>query len=235
MTRLATLLETFAKRLKSLYGEGLLSVTLYGSATHTAYLPGKSNVNIAVVLTDARLANIAKAHTLLNERAFRDLKPVFFTERYILSSLDVFPIEFLDIQENHRVLYGKDHFQDLRVDTRHLRFQCEQEVKSKLVTLKSAYVRTAGRAAEKELLFRSFTSLCHIMRNLIRLKGKNPPYPRGEVIAVFGREFGIDTAPLVRVLEAREQESRLSYAAADALLADLSDTLERIALAVDAL
>ena len=57
------------------------------------------------------------------------INPVFFTEDYIIRSTDVFPIEFLDMKENHVTLYGKDLFEAIAVDTKNLRFQCEQEIK----------------------------------------------------------------------------------------------------------
>jgi len=149
------MLDDFVKGLRSIYGEGLVSAILYGSAASGEYSSANSNVNLAVVLDDSGLANIARAARLVNKRKFRLVKPVFFTEKYIASSTDVFPLEFLDMKENNIVLYGKDLLKDVRVDEKNLRFQCEQELKSKLINIKTAYLDHRSAADRKKLLFNS--------------------------------------------------------------------------------
>lgn len=230
---LAALLDRLVNSLKGVYGTGLVSVILYGSAAGGEYHPGHSDVNVLVVLDDAGLPSIGRAHRLFSGRAFRDIRPLFFTEDYIRTSLDVFPIEFLDMKEHYTLLHGTDVLQGAAVDTRNLRFQCEQELKSRLITLRGAYLRAAGGRAARDLLFRSFTSVIHLLRNVLRLNGMTPPYRRDELIAALERNLAIDGSALRDIHDARTSGMRLSHREADSLLAGLAATLERVIALVD--
>jgi len=235
MTGLTRTLDLFVRRLAALYGDALVSVELYGSAARGDYAPDRSDVNIAVILSDASLPEIARAHTLVNERAFRRLRVLFMTERYISGSLDVFPIEFLDMQASHKALYGKDVFSAIAVDTRHLRFQCEHELRSKLLALSAGYLRTTGRAAAAALLTATCTSLVHIARNLVRLKGMPCPADDRAIAAALRQAFAIDASALDRALEIKHRGTRPSYAASDALLAQIHALIGRLIESVDTL
>ena len=58
--KIAKLLGSLTERLKTLYADGLISVILYGSAAGGEFKERHSNVNLAVVLTDISLKNLAK-------------------------------------------------------------------------------------------------------------------------------------------------------------------------------
>ena len=138
--KVTRLLEEFTDRAKAIYREGLASIALYGSAASGEFSTGHSNINLAVVLNDTSLSNLSKIAPILNKNKFRLLNVLFFTEDCIKSSADVFPVEFLDIKENHNILCGKDIVADLPIDIKNLRFQCEQELKSKIINIKKIYL-----------------------------------------------------------------------------------------------
>jgi predicted nucleotidyltransferase len=225
--------EKFVEGLRHVYGSDLVSVALYGSAASGEYALKRSNINIAVVLKDTSIPSVKKASCLARKRAFLRVNPVFFTEDYIRSSADVFPVEFLDIKENHAILYGSDPFREIEIDAKNLRFQCEQELKSKIINIKKAYLMAGNTAFLREMLFKSLTSSLHILRNLVRLKGKAPSYKKELVIEEVGREFSIDTGIFNRILAARNGNVRLGRKEMDGLFAGLVATLETISDKVD--
>ena len=227
--------EAFARALKEIYGDGLVSVVLYGSAASGEFAGKSSNINIAVILADTSLENLAKMKKVLGQHRFRLLDPIFFTEDYMKRSLDVFPVEFLDMKENHILAYGKDILGGLSVDVKNLRFQCEQELKSKLINIKRLYLRTVSASALKDLLFKSCTSSLHIMRNLIRMKGKTPPYAKTDILNGLEREFAIGTTAFRKVLDAKGGRVRLTKRGLEELFAAFVDELEKVTLLVDRL
>ena len=228
-------LEEFTERLKAIYKDGLLSVILYGSAASGEYSTKHSNINLAIVLDDASLASLSKISKLVSARRYRSFNPVFFTEDYIRNSSDVFPIEFLDMKDNHVLLYGRDVLKDLNIDIRHLRFQCEQELKSKLINIKRLYLHNPDKQALKNLLFRSSTSVLHLLRNLIRLKGATPAYSKEDAVKAIAQEFKIDSANFNNILAAKNSNLRLRHSQLDSLFRAFVSDLEKITDTVDRL
>jgi hypothetical protein len=228
-------LKDFTERMKDIYDGSLISVILYGSAASGEFIEKYSNVNVIVVLDDTSLGNLSKAHSIVSSPQFGMISPIFFTEEYIVSSLDVFPIEFLDIIENHMILYGKDVVKALKVDNKNLRFQCEQELKSKLINIKKRYLTIKNKRDMESLLFRTFTSVLHIMRNLLRLKGCRSPYLKEEVLSESEKTFGVDTTIFSKILWAKNKKMALTCKDADSLLAELVKELEALSSATDRL
>lgn len=228
-------IDQFVALLKNAYGGELISVILYGSAASGEYARRHSNIDLAIVLKNASLGAISKTSRFINKRRFMMINPVFFTVDYIKHSTDVFPIEFTDMKENHAVLYGEDIFKDIEISTENLRFQCEQELKSKIINIKRAYLGAAGKEALKKTLFMAVTSSLYILRNLIRLKGLRPPHRKEEVLSDISREFGVDAAPLNKILSAKAGNISLSRGEITGLFSHLVETLETISSKVDQL
>src|SRR5262249_39499580 len=68
--------------------------------------------------------------------------PLFVDPAYVRSSIDVFPVEFLDMKQRYRVLYGQDFLQELELKPERLRFQCEQELKGKMLRIAASLSRS---------------------------------------------------------------------------------------------
>lgn len=231
--KIRRLVEDFVKSLEDAYKDELVSVALYGSAA-TKEFTKYSNVNLLIVLKDTGLENLKRIVKLVNKDKFSLINPVFFTEKYIERSLDVFPIEFLDMKENHLTIYGKDILRDIELSVKNLRFQCEQELKSKLINIKRDYLKT-NKYNLKSLLFSSLTSTLHILRNLLRLKGKIPSCLKEDLLKELNQEFQIDTTSFSKILQAKTQNLRLSYKELDNLICDFVSELEKIIEIVDAI
>ena len=175
---------TFIEGLKQVYGDGLVSVVLYGSAAAGEFIENHSNVNILIVLHTTDLSTLELSRKLVHKCLASRIEPLFLSREFLLNSGDVFPIEFLDMKENHDCLYGEDILKDINVDLANLRFQCEQELKSKIILLKQQYLKInpQDRTSLGLLLSKNVTSAMHIFRNLIRLKGQPPSYIREEIL-----------------------------------------------------
>jgi hypothetical protein len=94
------------------------------------------------------------------------------TPDYIKTSLDVFPIEFLNFRAIHHTVYGSDYFKNLSIERSHLRLQCEREIKSKLLWLHQSYIESLG---SQELLLQrltaSITGFIPLFRAILYLAG----------------------------------------------------------------
>ena len=227
-------LEDFVRKLELVFKNELISVILYGSAASGEFVDRHSNLNLLIVIAYIRIENIKKAARLINKFKFRAIDPLFLSEDYIKSSCDVFPIEFLDMTENYAVLFGKDVLKDIHIDLRNLRFQCEKELKAKLITLRQSYLRFAdNRSAVKYLLFRYFTSVTHILRNVIRLKGKKPPYRKSDILHQIAQDCQIEVDAFKKVLAVKNKEIKLGGSEIEPLFVKFTSELEKIVNIVD--
>lgn len=226
-------IDCFMQQLKDTYGNGLLSVIIYGSAASGEFGDRYSNINILVVLDNAGLDNLSRISRTIVQRKFESLSPLFFAEGFIETSKDVFPIEFLDMKENYFVLFGKDYLKDLEIDLKNLRFQCEQELKTKLISIKNIFLRNKGRQDLKNLLFKSATSVMHILKNLPRIKGLKPAYLKEEILSQLNQMFGIDAANFSKILAAKQGKIKLSHRQAESMFFSLVSDLEKIIDMVD--
>jgi predicted nucleotidyltransferase len=220
---------------EGIYKENLVSVILYGSGASGEFVDKRSNLNLLVVLKNTDPAVLKAASGLMRRLRYRMIKPVFFTEDYIASSTDVFPIEFMDMRENYALLYGRDILKDIHIDLKNLRFQCEHELKAKLIHIKQRYLMVnRDKTALKDLLFKSYTSVTHILRSALKLKGRQPAYKKEDVLKEISSEFKISPDVWGKILAAKNKRIELKSQDIEPLFFDFVRDLEKIAGAVNA-
>ncbi|MEO7999888.1 MAG: nucleotidyltransferase domain-containing protein, partial [Gemmatimonadaceae bacterium] len=149
-SRSSMTLEELVKQLTQMYGTGLRSVVLYGSAASGEDVKGKSDQNVLVIvdrLDRTRLQQLAQT-----TRAWIDAgnpPPLTLTHAEWLRSADIFPMEYADILERHRILHGENPLGGIRVAPRDLRLQVEHEAMGKLLKLRAG-VMSAGTDAKQQ-------------------------------------------------------------------------------------
>ncbi|MCX8103415.1 MAG: hypothetical protein N3E42_03100 [Candidatus Bipolaricaulota bacterium] len=236
-TKTEQTIEKFAHEIQTLYGDDLVSLILYGSAAGTDFVPDRSDLNFLVVLKRVTPDALRKAMPLV--RAWHREKiatPLFVDPEFLRSSLDVFPIEFLDMQEQHRLLAGRDILLELQISPKNLHVQCEEELKGKLLNLRRAYVETGGRvAALEELMVSSLKSFLVITRHLLRLKGLQPAREFLEILVQAEETFGISLEAIRDVHSLRLGMIRLEKSDAQALFDRYVADVEQLAACADAL
>jgi len=226
--------QDFVKKLKDIYQDNLISVILYGSVVSGEFIDKHSNLNILVVLENIDPYILKKASNLI--RKFYLFQTLFLSPKYIERSTDVFPIEFLDIKENYFLLYGKDIVKDIKIDLKNLRFQCEQELKAKLINLYSLYLKLCNnKIALKNILLRSFTSILHIARNLLRLKGKDAVYKKERILDELSKEFPVELSVWQRILNIRNKKEKIKNKEIEPLFVSFIHEIEKLVDIVDRL
>jgi hypothetical protein len=168
------LLQTYVKDVKGVFGKQLEGMLLYGSAVRGEFLPGRSNLNILLLVSSYDSA-ILKKYSALHRHWSKEqfVVPLFLTEEELHTSAAVFPLEFLEIQEQHRVLGGHDPFIGFHVKTDRLRDAVVQGLTSNVLRLRQRYVEGGGSDdATLILLPLSITSIIPLLRGVQRLIGR---------------------------------------------------------------
>jgi len=202
-------LSQMVEDLRGLYEKELLSVVLYGSAARGDHAGKNSDLNVLVVLQDLDLPFLERGADLAVRWNRKGNPPMlFFTPELIRESRDVFPMEFLDIRDSHRVLFGDDPFREIEVARENLRLQCESELKGKMIQFRERYLLTQGSRKDlHRLMIDSFPGVMTILRGILRLSGVAAPGVHSEVIESVCGRFGLEPGPFHRVAAWKGGES----------------------------
>jgi hypothetical protein len=219
------------QRLVAAAGTALESVVLYGPAARGDGYPDQPYHLIVVVaeLAPASLALLAQPLRWWRRRG--QPVPRLFSAAFIAASADVFPLELLDIARHREILHGADPFADLVVDTRHLRLQCERELREKMMRLCEAYVEVLDdRRALQRLLVAAYIDVADVFRGYLYLRGETPPRRTAEVVARFCDLAAIDPEPFdaVERLSRGEQTDPVAlFARCHAALTEAIEAVDR--------
>ena len=162
--------------------------------------------------------------------------PLIMTPNYIHKSLDVFPIEFFNIQQLHHTVFGDDIFQDLNIKKSDLRRQCEQELKVKLIGLRQGYISAAG---DQKILARgfadSFSGYMPLFKAIILLLGKEVPRNNSDILSALEEVSGVRTEVFKMVLNQKRQKTKPSIEQLNMVFEDYYDAIEKLGEITDAL
>jgi hypothetical protein len=195
------LLQTYVKDVKGVFGEQLEGMLLYGSAVRGEFLPGRSNLNILLLVTSYDSA-VLKKYSGLHRQWSKEqvVVPLFLTEEEMHMSAAVFPLEYMEIQEQHRVLGGRDPFIGFHVKTDRLREAVVQGLTSNVLRLRQRYVEGGGSDdATTILLPLSITSTLPLLRGVQRLLGRPVLSHSDAVIKDVAEQLKLDLQGLLDV------------------------------------
>lgn len=158
-------------------GPNLHGLVLFGSLARGRYTPGRSDVNVVVVLEDAAVEKLAPLAPVLRA-AFRAarVEPMVITAGEVRGAADVFPTKFLDIQAHHVVLLGHSPFAGLAVDREHLRLRVEQELRNLALRLRRRFITLHDEPASLPGALEDVRGALAVeLRSLLVLAGKPAP------------------------------------------------------------
>lgn len=225
-------LEEFVSGLTDLYGDQLVSITVFGSAVSGDYVESASDLNLLVIYSDLNIVDLAMVSKLAR-RWFkkRRFAPRFLSVRNLVASARYFQIDLLEMRDAHVVLYGEDVLNGLEVSPADMRWQLSHEVKRMRMRVKQQFWRAAGDPKLMRLiLVQRFTSLIHLIRALLFLENKPTSARKREVVETAVRELGIDGDFAHRMFALRAGEIKLR----DGELAHAFDGLMEMIRIIDA-
>ncbi|MDI6808337.1 MAG: hypothetical protein QME66_05075 [Candidatus Eisenbacteria bacterium] len=233
----AKVVEPYLRDFLAIERDAIESAFIFGSATGPDFVPGHSNVNIALLVKEISPAFLRKCLKLV-ESGFkkRIVAPVFLTPSYVATSLDVFPIEFLDMRETSLLVYGEDPFAGVELSNQSLRLECEQQLKGALLRVRQAYLEIglAKRGLEK-VLEQSLNSLIPIFRAMLVLKDMKPPRRKAEIVSSVSEAFGIRSGILTTILDMKLGRKRVPQGEEEKLLSEYLVCIEELASFADTL
>ena len=223
-------LEELVSQLQLAYGAGLRSVVLFGSAVAGEHNPKKSDYNILVIVDSLPLDKL-RAVAAVSKAWAEDGNPppMTFTSNEWRSSADIFPMEYADILERHRVLFGTAPFEGIRVTPSDLRLQVEQQTMGKLLQLRQATMGAGGDSRlQLEVLEKSLSTLMVIFRGVSRLHGQVPSQDYEELTRQLAQRAGFAPEPFVKVIRHVRGTEKISRESAAGILEAYLAAMERL-------
>jgi len=231
------LLNELVDRLKKAYGDQLVSVVLYGSAAVGDYAGAYSDINIFCVLGEVTPRELALADPIFGWWTKKDNPaPMLMGAEEVKTSTDCFPIEFHDIKERHRILYGDDVVVSLDIDDSFYRAQVEYQFRAMMLRLRQkGAVVMHDRDLLVRLLAESLSTFCTLSRHALRLHGHDAVFEKREIVERTRDAFGIDPNPFLGLLDLRDGKIKAKALDPSSLYGEYLKEIGRVVDAVDRL
>lgn len=171
---------------------------------------GENLVTLAEYYTgdEKRLIAVCKTLDLDILRKLKQGKefPLLFTKEELIRGVDVFPVEFLNIRHDYKILYGEEILKDIKISKRNLRLQLEFEFRSKLIHLRSEYLLSRDRGLDS-LILSAVPALAPIIGGLVYLKDLQHGDTR-EMFDIVSEGYGIDVNVLKEIYDVRRGKAK---------------------------
>lgn len=230
--------KPFQDEILKSHKENIHSITITGSSLTDDFDHERSDVNSVLILNKMDLGFLEVLAALGKRYGRKGIAaPLIMTPEYITHSLDVFPVEFLNIKLLHETLFGEDLFQNLEIDRKDLRLQCERELKVRLIGLRQGYIASMGDVKIlSDLFINTISGYIPLFRGMILILGKEPPLRNEDVLQVLENVSGVGTQVFKTVLKQKRQKTKMvishlnvifkDYYAAVEKLGDITDGIE---------
>jgi len=201
-------LTQLVEKTRAALGDRLISVILYGSGASGEHHADFSDLNVLCVLNRITVQELADAEPVVKWwRGEGNPSPLLLSREEVHASTDVFAIEFHDMLEQRRVLWGEDVIAGVHIDRTFYRAQVEHDLLSKLLRLRQKAAATLGdNKALLALMLDSVSTFCVLLRHAMLLAGGTPGVKKREIVSHLG-EIGVDAAPFGKLLDVRERRA----------------------------
>lgn len=228
-------LGKFVQMLRDEGGANVRSIILYGSAGTEDFHSEFSNLNVFCVLGDASFHALAALDAASKWWAGQGQpSPLFMTPEEIQRSTDVFTIEFMDMRQNHRILYGEDVLKNLEIPTRFHRLQVEYELREKLMLLRQGISVVAKNERKLwDLLLRSLPSFLTLFRHALIALGEPAPNGKRDSVQALSARVGFDASVIRSLLDIREKKAKRDRFRATEIAAGYLSVIEQVNTSVD--
>lgn len=204
--------KKFIKEIKNELGKNLVSVIKYDYEEY-------------VIITEKLDFSAVKRILGFVQKRTSSKLPLFLKRSGILNSCDVFPMEFINMKIDYEVLYGEDILKNMIFKKKDVARELEFELRTKLITLRQAYLTASSNEEIKELITRAVPTMRPICSGLLFLKNEKIP---GSTEQILSADYGVDIGILNRISEGSFKEEEF-----EGIIRELIEMLEKLIGDVD--
>lgn len=228
-------LTEFVEKMRAAAGNNLSSIILYGSAADGEFHPEYSDLNLLCIVSDTSFASLAKIAPVADWwRGKKHHPPLVITSQDLNTSADVFSIEFLDMKQRYRVLFGEDVLRGLDVPMQLHRRQIEYELREKLFLLRQ-HILLAGTDEKKlwEVMLRSLSSFTTLFRHVLVELGEQGRKHSRDAVVELSKRLNFSDSAFLQLLDVRAKKTDQKQLRAADVAARYLQAIEQVVAAVD--
>ena len=230
-----TVIEPFLKDILANYKEDIISIYIIGSAVTKGFHAKYSDINTLIVVKGIKIpfydfiASLGKRYGKKKIRA-----PLIMTSDYINRSLEVFPVEFLEMKLIHQLVYGDDVLKNIKIEKADIRLQCERELKGKHQHLCQGYIKAMGdKRTFTDLLVGSLSGYFPLFRGILFLYDREIPKEKGDVLCAMNECCDVDMNVFRNIMDIRSHNFYPPFEALKEVFKNLYHVLDAITKKVD--
>jgi hypothetical protein len=213
-------IDDLVSQMQLAFGAELRAVVLYGSAARESGAPTAAGQNVLIVVDRITMDTLTKEAAIgaaWSEAGHPPLLTMTLDEWR--GSADIFPIEYADLLEAHKVLHGTLPLDGVRVERSDLRLHLEHEAMGKLLRLRRGILAARGESKRQiALLAESVGAFVVLFRALLRVTGETPPHDAESLTTAAAKRAGFDAEPFQRALRHARGTQTIGAGEASALL-----------------
>jgi predicted nucleotidyltransferase len=227
-------LKKFSDELLKKAGDNLVSLIVYGSVATGEYYK-KSDYNTLIVLNEIGLNELnVISGSIKKWVGHGNPIPMIFTKETIKMSIDVFPLEFIDIKENHIVVYGEDLFKRMNINTKNLRLEVERELKGIFLKLTRAYLMTEGKKNElKRLMLNSISGVTSLFKGVLRVYKIKVPVKKYDVINAMPESMKLNKTMFFDILKLKDDVQMFKDDEIISIFGEYVENIEKVIKNID--
>jgi hypothetical protein len=198
-------LDDFVETLDHSLGSNMISVVLYGGLVKSKFVKDSDPINLMVIVREISTQILDQvAEPYLMSRRNDQIQLLTLSKEDLLTSTDVFPIKFLDMQQDYKILRGDDLVGELEITRAHLRLRCEQEMKNLMLRLRQTYLAKSQQpkalSGAMVKAYAAFISAADVLCELTT----NQVFRSNEEVLKAAEEMGLDISPFRRIQALRQ-------------------------------
>ncbi len=184
---------------------------LYGSAVKGNFVCGISDINLFIVITHSAVAEFDQSTIPISKmlQHYR-VQTKIVSERALERSVNIFPVEYLEIRDTMNLLFGEDVLSLLKIDRSLYHHQVEERLYDSITALRHlALIIQGRRKVVQEFYVRWCGKQDTLFRAMIRLKDERKLAEVGfeagsHTAEMFGELYGVPVEPLVGIYTFRD-------------------------------
>ncbi len=197
-------IRKFAAQIQALASGNALGWTIYAALGPTEGHAAPRAVHSALMLRTMDLGLLRHLGAVGRHFGPQGLAaPLVMTPEFLESSRDTFPLELIEIEQAHSIVFGPDYFAELKFADRDVRLQCERELEVLLIGLQQGLVAFGGIEDRLRLLQHDWLrALLRALCGLLWLKGHKERLPAEQMVAEAAKLLDLPLAGIRRALSA---------------------------------